>query len=89
MCGSASLSCRVGAQTRTFPRRDLVLPKVLQYEPNLRVQALPTVVHRPTRNFNHFGSHEEVVYTPRRGCADTAMQSNLAFPPSMVLATRW
>ena len=50
MCGSASLSCRVGAQTRTLPRRDLVLPKVLQYEPNLRVHALPTVVHRPAES---------------------------------------
>ena len=34
----------------TPPQRDLVLPKVLQYEPNLRVQALPTVVYRPAES---------------------------------------
>ena len=46
----AALSRRVGARTRTPPQRDLVLPKVWQYEPNLRVQALPTVVHRPAES---------------------------------------
>ena len=43
----AALARSVGARTLSQRRRDLVVSGMMQYEPNLRVQALSTVVHRP------------------------------------------
>ena len=46
----AVLAKRVGARTRTQPRRALVVSGMVQYEPNLRLQALSTVVHRSSES---------------------------------------
>ena len=43
----AALKRRVGVRMVTQRRRDLVVSGISQYEPNLRLQALSTVVHRP------------------------------------------
>ena len=34
----------------TAHRRELVVSGVLQYEPNMRIQALPNIVHRPAES---------------------------------------
>ena len=46
----AALAKSAGARTLTQRRRDLVVSGMLHYEPNVRVQALPTVVHRPAES---------------------------------------
>ena len=51
-CGEqwAALAKSVRAREVTQRRHDVVLSGVLHYEPNLRVQGLPTVVHRPAES---------------------------------------
>ena len=45
-----ALATRVGTQKGTAHRRDVIVSGTLHYEPNLRVQALSTVVHRPAES---------------------------------------
>ena len=40
----------LGRRKMTQPRRKVVVSGILQYEPNLRLQALSTVVHRPAES---------------------------------------